>query len=74
MANIAFIKRFLLRLTGNRNARTGKDELERVATAAEIRSCESHFIEHHLFLDDLIKTYPNSNINRDNPAKSVGMY
>lgn len=64
------IKGSISRLTGRKNA-NNPDPEQTVATA-EIRSCGSHFDEHQLFLDDLIRRYPLSNISGDHPANSKG--
>lgn len=72
MARFAFIKRTLLNLIGHKVAPKDKNQLERVATAAEMQTCDGNFIEHRMFLEDLIRIYPNSGISCQNPAKSLG--
>lgn len=49
-----------------------KSEMRRVATEAEMLSCEGHFDEHELHLEELIQRFPNSHISLEHPAKSAG--
>lgn len=65
------IKWSLASLTGHKIGKNSNDVEESAATA-EIRSCGTHFDEHHLYLNDLIRRYPMSNISVDRPEKSAG--
>lgn len=73
-APLAKIKRSLFRLIGRQPGGDAaqQQQMERAATVAEMLSCDSHFDEHHLFLDDLVKRYPSSNISFEHPSKSSG--
>ncbi len=50
-----------------------KSETDQKAAAAEMKSCESQFDEHHLYLDDFVKRFENSHISPDYPEKSEGI-